>query len=183
MSSTGTRLRILRNSVSYIARSSLASGASGGPGVSEASSYIAMRSNLSRLQNKTHSSRGATVSESSIVCPETLTRYGQRFCAENSWKRVCSLFAKEYRRFDAYHGVTPDVFMIKRLASAYVNHEHLEFVPVHIVVQLARFRHVLYMELGGGHERRTGPANAECSLRRRGGPARKMVDDGSDGCT
>ena len=37
-SSTGTRLRNLRNAVSYIARSSLASGASEGPGVSEASS-------------------------------------------------------------------------------------------------------------------------------------------------
>jgi hypothetical protein len=38
MSNTGTRLRDLRNAVSYIARMSLASGASGGPGVSEASS-------------------------------------------------------------------------------------------------------------------------------------------------
>ena len=38
ISSTGTRLRILRNAVSYIARTSLASGASGGPGDSEASS-------------------------------------------------------------------------------------------------------------------------------------------------
>jgi hypothetical protein len=38
MSNTGTRLRILRNAVSYIALISLASGASDGPGVSEASS-------------------------------------------------------------------------------------------------------------------------------------------------
>jgi hypothetical protein len=33
---------------------------------------MAMRSNLSRLQNKTHSWRGATVSESSIDSPVTL---------------------------------------------------------------------------------------------------------------
>jgi hypothetical protein len=38
MSSTGTRLRILRNAVSYIARMRLEMGASGGPGVWEASS-------------------------------------------------------------------------------------------------------------------------------------------------
>ena len=53
------------------------------------------------------------------------------------------------------------MFIIKRFASAYIEDEHLELILVHIVVQLAQFRHVLHMELGGGYERRTGSANAE----------------------
>ena len=81
----------------------------------------------------------------------------------------------EYRRFDTYHGVTPDMSIIKRFASAYIEDEHLELILVHIFVQFARFRYVLYMELGGGHERRAGSANAKCSLRRRCGP---MINDG-----
>ena len=74
------------------------------------------------------------------------------------------------------------MFIIKRFASAYIEDENRELILVHIVVQFARFRHVLHMEPGGGHKRRTGPANAECSLRRQCGPACKMVDGGSDGC-
>ena len=85
----------------------------------------------------------------------------------------------EYRRFDTYHGVTPDMSIIKRFASAYIEDEHLELILVHIFVQFARFRYVLHMGLGGGHERRTEPANAKCSLRRRCG---SMINDGSDGC-
>ena len=98
------------------------------------------------------------------------------------WRENDSLVAEEYRRFDTYHGITPDVFIIESFASAYIEDEHLELILVHIVVQFARLRHVLYMEFGGGHERRTGPTNAECSLHRRCGPACKMVDDGSDRC-
>jgi hypothetical protein len=56
------------------------------------------------------------------------------------------------------------VFIIECLAGAYVEHKYLEFIPVHIIVQLAWFYHALNMELGGRDKWRTRPANAEWPL-------------------
>jgi hypothetical protein len=45
---------------------------------------------------------------------------------------------EEHRRFNAYDGIAPSVFII----------EFVTGIPVHIVVQLARFCHTLNMEVG-----------------------------------
>jgi hypothetical protein len=56
------------------------------------------------------------------------------------------------------------VFIIERLASAHVEHKYLELIPVHIIVQLAWFRHALDMELGGRDKWGARPTNAEWPL-------------------
>jgi hypothetical protein len=56
------------------------------------------------------------------------------------------------------------VFVIERLAGAYVEHKYLELIPVHIIVQLAWFRHALDIEFGGRDKRRARPTNAEWPL-------------------
>ena len=62
-------------------------------------------------------------------------QHGQPRRAETGGgRKESSLVAEEYGRFDTYHGVTPDVFIIKSFTSAYVEHEHLKLVFIHIVV-------------------------------------------------
>jgi hypothetical protein len=58
------------------------------------------------------------------------------------------------------------VFIIEVIAGTYVEHEYLELIPVHIVMQLARFCHALNMELGGWNKRRSRATNAEWPLYR-----------------
>jgi len=58
------------------------------------------------------------------------------------------------------------VFIIEFVAGTYVEHKYLELIPVHIVVQLARFCHALNMELGGWDKRRARATNAEWPLYR-----------------
>jgi hypothetical protein len=58
------------------------------------------------------------------------------------------------------------VFAVEFVASTYVEHKYLELIPVHIVVQLARFYHALNMELGGRNKRRARATNAEWPLYR-----------------
>jgi hypothetical protein len=58
------------------------------------------------------------------------------------------------------------VFKIEFVAGTYVEHKYLELIPVHIVVQLARFCHALNMEVGGWDKRRAGATNAERPLYR-----------------
>jgi hypothetical protein len=56
--------------------------------------------------------------------------------------------------------------MIEFVAGTYVEHKYLELIPVHIVVQLARFCHALNMELGGWNKRRARATDAEWPLYR-----------------
>lgn len=144
-----------------------------------------MRSNLSRLQNKTHSWRGATVSESSIVEPVTLWGCtislvsGERGTVNKSGG---SLFTEEHRRLDTDHGITSNVLIIEGFASAYVEYKYFELIPVHVIMQLARFCHALHMELSRRDKRRARAAYAQRSLCGRCGPTCEMVRDGGDGC-
>jgi hypothetical protein len=101
---------------------------------------------------------------------------------ENSAKKnESSPITEEHRRLDTYDGITPNVFAIERLASAYVEHEDLELILVNIIVHLAWSCQALNMELGGRDTWGAGSANAERPLCRRCGPTREMVDDGGDG--
>jgi hypothetical protein len=70
---------------------------------------------------------------------------------------------------------------IELFASPHVEYKHLEFIPVHVIVQLAWLCHALYMQLGRSDERRAGTANAEWPLCGRRGPTREVVNDGGDG--
>src|SRR5712691_1349409 len=147
---------------------------------------MAMRSNLSRLRNNTDSSRGATVSESSMDSPDTLwacTPYiNAREMGEWRIGTRDSLFTEEHERLNTYNGITPNVFIIELLASPHVQHKYLELIPVYVVVQFARFRQALNLELRRRNTRRAGTANAKRPLYGGHGPTREMVNDGGDGC-
>jgi hypothetical protein len=58
------------------------------------------------------------------------------------------------------------VFIIEFVAGTYVEHKYFELIPVHIVVQLARFCHALNMEFGWWNKRGAGATNAEWPLYR-----------------
>lgn len=92
-----------------------------------------------------------------------------------------SLFTEEHERLNTYNGITPNVFIIELLASSHVQHKYLELIPVHVIVQFARFRQALNLELGRRNKRRAGTANAEWPLYGGRGPTREMVNDGGDG--
>ena len=74
------------------------------------------------------------------------------------------------------------MFVVELLASPHVQHKYLELIPVHVIVQFARFRQALDLELGRSNKRRAGTAKAEWPLCGGRGPTRKMVNDGGDGC-
>lgn len=93
-----------------------------------------------------------------------------------------SPFTEEDERLDTYNGITPNVFIIELLARPHVQHKHLELIPVHVIVQFARFRQALNLKLGRWNTRGAGTANAEWSLGGGCGPTREMVNDGGDGC-
>jgi hypothetical protein len=93
-----------------------------------------------------------------------------------------SLFTEEHDRLNTYNGITPNVFIIELLASPHVQHKYLELIHVDVIVQFARFRQALNLELGRRNKRRTGTANTEWPLYGGRGPTREMVNDGGDGC-
>ena len=93
-----------------------------------------------------------------------------------------SLFTEEHERLNTYNGITMNVFIIELLARPHVQHKYLELIPVHVIIQFARFRQALNRELGRRNKRRAGTANTERPLCGGRGPTREMVNDGGDGC-
>jgi hypothetical protein len=102
----------------------------------------------------------------------------------NSVKRnESSPVTEEHGGLDTYDGITPNVFMIERLACAYVEYEDLELMPINIVVHLAWFCQALHLELCRRDTWRAGSTKAKRPLCRGGRPTCEMIDDGGNGCT
>jgi hypothetical protein len=88
--------------------------------------------------------------------PVTLWRFVPHIHAQemgNGVRSRDSLFTEEHERLNTYNGITMNVFIIELLACPHVQHKYLELIPVHVIIQFARFRQALNRELGRRNKR------------------------------
>lgn len=125
----GMFFKIFLNDCSYIARSSATSAGESFIDLDD-SSHMAIRSNLSRLENNIDSCRGATARELSMESAETLLLIQMRALQDG---RLHLLVSQQHGGLDTHNRIRPDVLCVEILSRSYIQYQHLEIWLVLVI--------------------------------------------------